>query len=384
MMGNSPITVSRRLRYWLRRLHLWLGIILAVPLILLGLTGALLVFEDELDRLLRPEMRYVEQTGTQLSYAVLFAMAEEATGDAGILLLNTQRAPDETVEFFVTDGSRLYVDPYSGHVHGRQHRLDTIMGFFHAFHVSFLAGELGSTIGGLASLFAIISLISGLVLWWPRGTRKRYAFIVRLRGRWKQSNFDLHRACGFWLLGVLFVIAITGSMFTFAKQYDPLLRWITGSPPAVGRSFPAEVEPRPENGHIDADRAMVAARAAMPEAMVTRIVPPVENSHAWRIQMRLPDEPYVAGRTNVWVNPYSAAIVRVDDPRRQSAADRYWNINLHLHLGFWGGFFGEGWRLVTRMVWLFGSLAALVLAVTGIFIWWNPNRGQRRTSLNKP
>jgi uncharacterized iron-regulated membrane protein len=91
--------------------------------------------------------------------------------------------------------------------------------------------------------------------------------------------------------------------------------------------------------------------------------------------MRLTGQPYSGGRTYVWVDPYDGGIARLDDPREEtSPADRYWGVNLHLHLGFWGGFWGEGWRLATQVLWVLGSLAPVVLTVTGVLAWWNPRR----------
>ena len=46
-----------RLRHWVRRLHLWLGLGLGGLLILLGLTGSILAFYPEIDALLHPEIR---------------------------------------------------------------------------------------------------------------------------------------------------------------------------------------------------------------------------------------------------------------------------------------------------------------------------------------
>lgn len=130
---------------------------------------------------------------------------------------------------------------------------------------------------------------------------------------------------------------------------------------------------------------MAAARTALPSAEVTRIQPSGAPEHAWRVQMRLPGQPYSGGRSYVWVNPYDASIARVDDPRDETApADRYWRINLHLHLGFWGGFWGEGWRLATQVLWLLGSLAPAVLTATGVLAWWNPGRRPAGRRLGGP
>ena len=39
------------------QLHLWIGLVLCLPLVMLGLTGSILVFEDELEALFAPPVR---------------------------------------------------------------------------------------------------------------------------------------------------------------------------------------------------------------------------------------------------------------------------------------------------------------------------------------
>src|SRR3546814_13801102 len=48
-MANSAKPRPRRtLRYWLLQIHLWTGLILCLPLVLLGITGSLLVYGHDL------------------------------------------------------------------------------------------------------------------------------------------------------------------------------------------------------------------------------------------------------------------------------------------------------------------------------------------------
>src|SRR4051812_26995927 len=45
---------NRTVRWWLNQLHLWTGLILCVPLVLLGVTGSIIVFEHELQDMFSP------------------------------------------------------------------------------------------------------------------------------------------------------------------------------------------------------------------------------------------------------------------------------------------------------------------------------------------
>ena len=53
------------------RLHRWLALAAALPLIILGLTGAVLTFENELDRLLNPRLWNVANRGERQAWQTL-------------------------------------------------------------------------------------------------------------------------------------------------------------------------------------------------------------------------------------------------------------------------------------------------------------------------
>ena len=51
-MAGTPKPQRRTFRYWLQQLHLWIGLILLLPLIMMGITGAVLVYAHDIEHLL--------------------------------------------------------------------------------------------------------------------------------------------------------------------------------------------------------------------------------------------------------------------------------------------------------------------------------------------
>ena len=43
---------QRTFRYWLQQFHLWIGLILLLPLVMMGVTGAVLVYGHDIEHLL--------------------------------------------------------------------------------------------------------------------------------------------------------------------------------------------------------------------------------------------------------------------------------------------------------------------------------------------
>ena len=62
---------------WLKA-HLWVGLTIALPLIVVAISGAVLVFEDAIDRRLNPSISYVTPGAQVLPIDDLLARARAA------------------------------------------------------------------------------------------------------------------------------------------------------------------------------------------------------------------------------------------------------------------------------------------------------------------
>ena len=162
-------------RIWLQ-LHLWLGLTLGVLGALVGLTGSVLVFDHEVDALLNPQRYAVTGSQVALPYADYLQRAAQAVG-GGARPTNLRLPQDDgaPVVVFVRgrgEGAglyRVYLDPPTGRV------LDAaagggFIGWAHNFHESLsLREHFGREIVGAVGIAMLISSLSGLYLWWPRG-----------------------------------------------------------------------------------------------------------------------------------------------------------------------------------------------------------------------
>lgn len=66
------------MRKLLLNLHLWAGLIAAVFLILLGITGSFMVFEVEIDRALSPKLTWVTPSERRLTLTEMKSRLEES------------------------------------------------------------------------------------------------------------------------------------------------------------------------------------------------------------------------------------------------------------------------------------------------------------------
>lgn len=66
------------IRHIIGQIHLWIGLVLCVPFVLIGLTGSILVFEDELNSALGPAARHPAAGGAARPPSDIIAAARAA------------------------------------------------------------------------------------------------------------------------------------------------------------------------------------------------------------------------------------------------------------------------------------------------------------------
>lgn len=214
------------MRKTFRDLHLWLSVPFGIIITLTCLSGALLVFEKEVERAVRLELYRAESHGRQplpvdsLMYLASAALppGQYATG------ITIPRAKDEAWRVGVSTSRRsaLYIDPYTGRVTGRYERLP-FFAWTARLHRWLLDSRpkgpgifWGKIIVGTSTLLFVVILITGVVLWWPRTVRAlKSSLSIPIRKGWQRGMYALHVAGGMYALLFLLILALTGLTWSF-------------------------------------------------------------------------------------------------------------------------------------------------------------------------
>lgn len=194
------------------RWHFYAGLFVIPFIIVLSLSGALYLFKPQVERW---EERAFQghaaaapiaphrQVGAALTAygggTVLDYRLPERAGDAAMVRLAWPSGNLREV-FVAPDGTVLgHLDPST-----------RIMAFAKRVHSELLVGKLGNWLVELAASWAIVMVLSGLYLWWPRDRRVAGVLWPRWgRGRrmfWR----DLHAVTGFWISGLALVLLVSG------------------------------------------------------------------------------------------------------------------------------------------------------------------------------
>jgi len=354
--------------------------VLAVPISLVALTGAVLVFGHEIDAALNPGLLRVTVPSAGAEYrpvAELIAAAKQGarSGDrittfvfprgpgAPALILFAGRRPGGDAD----DEFDVYVDPWSGRLlggriwtSGTSWTEEPFVSALYDFHQSLLIPLRGRALVGILAFAAILSLGTGFLVWLPVGGQWLHAFAIAWRASQRRVLRDVHRAIGFYLLPVSFVLLLTGLSFNLPRQFTAVVELLPHDDPAAALSTSATDAPV-----IDAGRALDAARQAFPDGRLRMVDFPAGKRDAFVVTQAITAMGLNTTRT-IFVDQRSAAIVGVFDGAQGRAGTAVFRWALPLHSGSAAGWPG-------RLLVLIAGLAIPTLAVTGV-VQWRKNR----------
>ena len=215
------------IRRTLFQLHLIGAFAGAIFVVILGLTGGIMAFEEEIDHATHPRLFHVSPQGAPLSLADLASRAAAVFPGKPVVTYGLSVSPGLAWSVNV-GGTIVYVNEYTGEVLGTRSG-PTWLGQIHQLHLRLLAGDTGKTIVSWAGVLMVLLSLSGIYLWWPV---KRVSIRSVARG-WR-FWFDVHNAVGVYAFVFVLLLSLTGVVIGFESWTTPLLYRVTGSQPVQG------------------------------------------------------------------------------------------------------------------------------------------------------
>lgn len=221
MSGNAPACgAARTLRastdalyraVW--RWHFYAGLLCLPFLITLSATGALYLFKDEINgSLFAYRAQVVPRATPVLGPDRLIFNALQAVPDGAPVSYTDPGTPDASALVTVAAGERrilVYLDPYTGSVLDRVDRDSEFMRVLRGLHSLAYLGPVANGVIEVVAGFAVILVVTGAYLWWPRG---QHGGLVTIRGTPRRRVWwrDLHAVTGLVAGGGLLFLALTG------------------------------------------------------------------------------------------------------------------------------------------------------------------------------
>ena len=402
---------QRTFRYWLQQLHLWIGLILLLPLAMMGVTGAVLVYGHDIEHLLGQGEPPARTVGDWRSPAELIEAARTASkdptrvpiavrwpmevGEPAAVRLSRPGMASERPQFRggqqgpgpnqgqgqaqgrvptqspFAGSLQILIDPVSLQVLETQQAMTGWLRFFHDLHGHlFIAGGLGRELVGWLGVALLVLGCSGLYLWWPRRGQWTAAFMVRRTAKGLRFNRELHGAIGIWSLALFMLVNFTGVYLAFPQQISGAVNAVWPGRDMRAAMFQARVEPMRGVQAMGVDEAVELARSKVPDGRFLNAFLSTRSDQALRIGLVRADHAEGAPVVTVIIDPFRKSVVDVFDPQTMSTGERIiaWQRALHYGIGLGGGY--------KFLVFVSGVIIP-VFAVTGFLMWWLKRRNRR-------
>jgi uncharacterized iron-regulated membrane protein len=355
------------LRRWWLHLHAWLGAIAAIVFLVVGTSGATLVFMDDLLRWQLGEMASSESAADWRPPAAFESAARGHMGDTfepyqlyypeSLLKISAafyygvqpDPATQEPVEWLV------FMDPATARVQGAAPLeslwADTLL----HFHIELLAGETGGLLVALCGIILAVSSLSAILLWWPNAGVLRKLSAWRLSGPLRQKLFRLHSVAGIFSAILLLMLTVTGT-----RESQP--QWFRAVAPDALADVPHDTNRVRQNC-----TARAALDAAVEQFIATdgarqpSIFSPAHSEGPAHLRMKGPtDTDQFYGDSYAWFDCSGLIAER----QHGEWAGNWLSLAAYtLHAGrFWG-------PLGPVLVFI-GGIALALLTASGVYLFW--------------
>ncbi len=355
--------MKKQLKKW----HLYFSLGLGGFILLISISGALLTFGKEIQRIVSPQSWVVEPQRKPIDVKAVIAglqiLAQQQ--DIKIKSLYLERRRDLAWQARMSNGEQWNINPHTGEVTDRFAKGSDFYSVILHLHRWLLFSDqpyrdwVRHLISIAASVF-ILQIIIGTVLW----LKPRKSAIKRLKiKRHKKLSGTLmqwHLTAGVVTAPILILIAYCGIGFNW-PVIGKLVEWSTGS----HIEKPAEHKLVTVGGMSTWPTALVNAQQALPAGHLQRIYFPQQKSDPLTLRFRMPAEfhPF----SYVWLDGGSGQVLGSYDASQASTATRIWNFKYKFHIGDFAG-------LPIRIAWLLLSLLPMFFVVSGLWVWWCRHR----------
>ncbi|MES2657237.1 MAG: PepSY-associated TM helix domain-containing protein [Verrucomicrobiota bacterium] len=341
--------------------HSWLGLIAGLGLLVVGLTGSMLVFKEEIDRLLAPDLVTAQDASKpRLDHDRFLAILQGELPDHKVAGWGKGPKPDSADAVYIIktgeqEGKMLYVDPTTGLPRNRDiDSNETVSDWLLKLHYTFFADHVGELIVGIFGVIFCLLGITGVILY-----RNFWKTFFRLR--WKKSAriffSDVHKMVGISSTVFNLILGITGAWWNLSHLIGHLVMEV---PEPVVKT----VE-RQWADTVSIEKLVADARVKLPGYQANWISLPHEPGGDIMMFGSIEEQGVLRSQYgSIIVFNGATGELKSATPASQAGV---WGQILDsfrpLHYGTFGG-------LPVKILWSLGGLAPAILALSGTFLWW--------------
>lgn len=203
------------------KIHLWLSFPLGIIVTLICLSGAILVFQDEIEEYFDPGKFFVEEVGENpMPIGRLIKIANSRLEDNTVASVQVPSDPGRNYILGLKEGNRalVYINPFTAEFTGKSERGEGFFSVIQRLHRWLLGsrGSIGQSIVGYTTLILVIILLTGIIIWIPK-SKKQWKNRMQIKTKYGAKRFwmDLHTSGGIYIVIGLLVLSLTGLYYSF-------------------------------------------------------------------------------------------------------------------------------------------------------------------------
>ncbi len=359
------------------RWHFYAGLFCVPFVVVLALTGSLYLFKPQVEAWQERGYDNFVLTGPPASASAQVDAALAAVPGSTLRSYEVRGNPADAARVTVSgpDGDvRVYVHPGSAHVLGMVREDERLMQVVKTIHGELLMGDTGAILVELAASWAIVMIVTGLYLWWPRGAAGLAGVLYpRLRQGGRQFWRDLHAVTGIWVSALALFLLLSGLPWTtvWGGAFKDV-RQVAGI--AGKQDWKAGMAAPVHHDHDHHEHAGHHSAPASLDAMVAT-VRPLRLPAPVLIQPpsdRWPKSPHWVARSDtqnrpqrvvLTLDPATGAVVKAQGFGDSHLVDRIVGYGVAAHEGQLFGPLNQALGVLT-------ALSLIGLGVTGYVMWW--------------
>lgn len=212
------------LRKALFQIHLWSGLILALYVLVMSVTGTVLIYRRELAKAFSTQPHVIAGPGPRMTIAELTEVARRTHPGYEVNRVFQSRNPDQPTEIWLDRGStkiqRLF-NPYTGADLGNSLNVGfRLVLWLVDLHDNLLSGRTGHLTNAVGGVCVTAICLSGIVIWWPGVKKWRRSLTIDWKSNLRSFNWSLHSALGFWSFAFIFMWGISGIYLSWPSPFN--------------------------------------------------------------------------------------------------------------------------------------------------------------------
>ncbi|MBA3582067.1 MAG: PepSY domain-containing protein [Gammaproteobacteria bacterium] len=377
------------------RWHFYAGLIFLPIIMLLAISGGIYLFEPYYNESIRDEYLIKPPTDSQTSLSVTqqiyiikkiyptakitaIRLSNDAHHANEISLIQSHASHSGIAtpidsnnnhhNKVISDASQthltVFLNPYTGEIVGKFDESQRWMPWIRELHGELLLGKFGTKFVELAACWALVLLISGFYLWWPRGTFSPWGLLLpRLKSSKRIFWRDIHSVTGIYLSILLSVLLISGLPWTdiWGGSMHLIQKRIgQSSEPAWLPNLYSSVVPDKLTTPIGIDTVIHAINKKISQDTSVNINFPKNPDSVYHVIVNSPNP---AQQCYFHIDQYTGAVLGQQCWEDMPLMARAIEIGVAIHEGHYFG-------TANLVLCLITALGTLLICISGIIMWW--------------